>query len=88
MLPENEGACFEEAFEVFVAHEQVGPFAGFAEFGVIRGKAGLYHGPKDIPAFVEAIIAKKSFEYGHWFLHFLLSQQQDPVEQFFLFKKQ
>jgi hypothetical protein len=37
---------------------------------------------------VEAIIVEKTFEYTHRFLHFLLSQQQDPVEQFFLFKKQ
>jgi hypothetical protein len=88
MLFEQQCTGLEQAFQVLIPHEQVGPFARVAEFGIIRCQASLYHGPKNIPAFVEAIIVEETFEYTHGFLHFLLSQQQDPVEQFFLFKKQ
>ena len=88
MLFEQQGAGLEQAFQVLVPHEQIGSFTGVAKFGIIRCQAGFYHGPEDIPAFVEAIIVEKTFEYTHWLLHFLLSQQQDPVEQFFLFQKQ
>jgi hypothetical protein len=37
---------------------------------------------------VQVIIAEKPLEYAYGFLRFVLFQQQDAVEQFFLFKKQ
>jgi hypothetical protein len=83
----QQGTGFEKPFDVFVAQEEIGPFFGIPKFGIVGGEAGVHHGPEDVAAFVQPVIAEKSFEYADGVLYFVIIQEHHLIEHLFSFQK-